>query len=161
MAARDYSRCCEQNLEGPAFALPQSYDVIIFLHVLEHLRNPEQGLVCVLTYLNIGGLCLGGSPGIPHSLVRCRERRLRRTAQRYGHVSAFSPCVVKALAVRNSLTVELLSGAYLMRKTGSVLENYAWWARLNLVFGALVPSWPGELYWAMQKHGGRLPAAAD
>lgn len=50
MAARDYSRCCEQNLEGPAFALPQSYDVIIFLHVLEHLRNPEQGLVCVLRW---------------------------------------------------------------------------------------------------------------
>lgn len=151
LAARGYGRCLEQDLEGPRVALPQRYDAIIFLHVLEHLRNPEEGVARILPFLKEGGLCLGGSPGIPHLLVCSRERQLQRTAQRYGHVSAFSPRRIKTLAARNGLTVEWISGAYLMRKTGSALENYPWWVRVNLVFGALLPSWPGELYWALRK----------
>jgi SAM-dependent methyltransferase len=151
LAARGYAWCVEQNLEGPAVAYPQSYDAIIFSHVLEHLHDPEQCVARTLPFLKDGGLCLGGSPGIPPLLVRSREPQLRRTAQRYGHVSAFSPGRVYALAARTGLTVEWLSSAYLMHKTGSILENYAWWVRLNLVFGALVPSWPGELYWARRK----------
>ena len=115
----------------------------------------------VQPFLKEGGLCLGGSPGVPHLLVRHRERQLRRAAQRYGHVSAFSPGRVKALAAQQGLALELLTGAYLIRKTGSFLENYRWWVRLNLVFGALVPNWPGEMFWAMRKHVGRVPAAAD
>ncbi len=150
-AAQGYGRCLEQDLEGPGVTLPQRYDAILFLHVLEHLHDPEQSVARVLPFLKEGGVCLGGSPGIPHLLVRFRERQLRRTAQWFGHVSAFSPRRITTLAACNGLTVEWLSGAYLMRKTGSILENYAWWVRLNLVFGALLPSWPGELYWALRK----------
>jgi hypothetical protein len=49
------------------------------------------------------------------------------------------------------LQTELLSGAFFMRKKGFRLENHAWWLRLNLAFGAMFPSWPGEIYWAWRK----------
>lgn len=161
MAARGYSQCVEQNLEGPALKLAQRYDVIVFLHVLEHLRDPEACFARTLVFLTDGGVCIGGSPGIPHVLVRYRERQLQRAAQPFGHISAFSPRRVKALATRNGLIVEFLSGAYLMRNTGSVLENYGWWVRLNLAFGAVVPGWPGELYWALRKPFPVLPSSTE
>jgi len=38
-----------------------------------------------------------------------------------------------------------------MRKKGFFLENSKLWMRFNLWFGAMFPSWPGELYWILRK----------
>jgi hypothetical protein len=45
-----------------------------------------------------------------------------------------------------------------MRHKGFFLENFAWWMRLNLLFGGLVPSWPGEIYWMMRKPAAPSPS---
>ncbi len=157
LTALGYSHCLEKDITESDFLLARQYDLMILLHVLEHLDNPEVAVAKLLPFVKAGGMIIGGHPGLPHALCGYQERRIRSTAQAHGHVSVFSPRRVTRMAHSNGLAVEMLTGAYLMRKTGSLLENFSWWCRLNLVFGALFPAWGGELYWAMRKPG-RDPA---
>lgn len=150
LSALGYGRLLEKDIEQSDLILPQQYDVLILLHVLEHLHEPEKALTRVLPFLKNGGLIIGGVPVIPHSFCRLRERQLRKTAELFGHVSAFSPRRVKEIAKDNRLRIEMLTGAYFMRWTGSFLEQHRWWVRFNLLWGALVPAWPGELYFAIR-----------
>jgi hypothetical protein len=62
------------------------------------------------------------------------------------------------MAARSGLSVELLTGAFLVRASGFPLENSAAWTRLNLRYGELFPSWAGELYWMLRRGGGNSGA---
>lgn len=44
-----------------------------------------------------------------------------------------------------------MTGAFLVRSSGSPLENSGLWVRLNVLFGALFPGWPGECYWQFRR----------
>lgn len=133
-----------QELEG-------RYDVIILLHVLEHLHDPEPALQRLLAALKPGGIVIGGMPVLPDALVGWREKALRKRASRHGHVSAFSPQRIRDWAQRFGLRTELCSGAFFLRSKMLWLENHEWWTRFNLYFGALFPWWPGEVYWSFRK----------
>lgn len=146
-----YDDFFEGNLEAPDFNLPAKYDVAVLLHILEHLNNPEVALAKVARNIRPGGALIGGFPVLPHLLAGRRERQVRRTAAPMGHVSVFSPERVEEMARRCGLQLEYISGAFLLRSKGSPLENFGWWARLNLLWGALFPGWPGEVYWLMRK----------
>lgn len=129
----------------------QAYDVIIVLHVLEHLFEPERELAEMARWLRPGGIIIGGCPGTPEFARDRWQRRLRRHAQPRGHVSVISSSLVRQWGAQLGLHSELLSGAFFMRKTGFALENHAWWLKANLAFGAACPAWPGELYWCWRK----------
>ncbi len=148
-----YNHFYEVDLESVEFRLDagKQYDAMILLHVLEHLFKPEELIAKLVPQLKPGGMLIGGFPSTPGSVAQSRENRIRSDAGKYGHVSVFSPQRVRALAAANGLKVEFLSGAFLMRKKGFFLENYRWWLRFNLWFGALFPGWPGETYWILRK----------
>jgi SAM-dependent methyltransferase len=151
LKAAGYTDFLEANLEDPAFSLPGAYDCAILLHVLEHLSNPEEVVKKIAAAIAPGGSLIGGFPVLPSWLAPLRERKVRRTAAPMGHVSVFSPTRVRKMAQQAGLTVEFLSGAFLMRSKGSSLENSAAWMRFNLWWGRLFPAWPGEVYWLMRK----------
>ena len=153
LKASGYTEFVQVDLENREFILPQKYDVVVLLHVLEHLHEPEAVVGRLTENLADGGIMIGGFPSHPHWFASYWEKPLRSRAQARGHVSVFSPRRVKAMAEANGLVLEFLSGAFLMRHKGLFLENFAWWTRLNLLFGSLVPSWPGEIYWLMRKPG--------
>jgi SAM-dependent methyltransferase len=146
-----YGDFFEANLEDPSFDLPADYDVAVLLHILEHLFEPEAALEKVARRIRPGGALIGGFPVVPGALARLRENKVRRTAAAMGHVSVFSPARVRHMAKICGLRVEFLTGAFLMRSKGSSLENSALWARFNLLWGAVFPGWPGEIYWLMRK----------
>jgi len=141
----------EADLEDPAFALRETYDTAILLHVLEHLLDPEAALKKIAANIAPGGSLIGGFPVVPGFLAARRESKVRRTAQPMGHVSVFSPARVRQMARGCGLTVEFISGAFFLRKKGSPLENSAAWMRFNLAWGRRFPGWPGEVYWLMRK----------
>ena len=145
-----YTSCIEKNVEDGDFALSRDYDVIIALHVLEHLYDPQAAFLKLAARLRRGGIIIGGSPVVPDWLVRRRERQIRKTAAPFGHVSAFSPMRMRAMAAAGEVLPELITGAFCIRSTGSFLEDSAAWIRFNLGFGALFPSWPGEIYWSFR-----------
>lgn len=157
LIAAGYAACSTLNLDDNASLADFSamhtkqYDVVILLHVLEHLSHPERAVTFVCTTLKHGGIALGGFPVLPSSLATIRERQLKRTAQPFGHVSAFSPSRVRNMARGAGMACEYAAGAFAVRASGSFLENHAWWLRLNVAFGALLPSWPGEIYWQFRK----------
>lgn len=157
LIAAGYAACSTLNLDDNTSLADFSamhtkqYDVVILLHVLEHLSHPERAVTFVCTTLKDGGIALGGFPVLPSSLATIRERQLKRTAQPFGHVSAFSPSRVRNMARGAGMACEYAAGAFAVRASGSFLENHAWWLRLNVAFGALLPSWPGEIYWQFRK----------
>ena len=151
LATLGYDKIIEANVEDANFNLTGSYDVVITLHLLEHLRHPEVLVGKLTETLEPGGILIGGYPVTPEILVPLWEKRLRANATPFRHVSAFSPTRTVAMALSHGLTVDFLSGAFFMRHTGSPLENYPLWLRLNLAFGSAFPAVGGELYWSMRK----------
>jgi SAM-dependent methyltransferase len=148
-----YKQFYQVDLESPEFSLndDKQYDVMILLHVLEHLFKPEELISKIIPHLKPGGVLIGGFPSTPERFAQAREDKIRASAGKFGHVSVFSPTRVREMAAANGLEVEMLTGAFFMRKKGFFLENYRWWMRFNLWFGATFPSWPGELYWVLRK----------
>ena len=91
---------------------------------------------------------LSGRPG---DLCQDEGEQDQATAASMGHVSVFSPARVRRMAKDTGLRLEFISGAFFVRSKGSPLENSALWARFNLLWGAIFPGWPGEIYWLMRK----------
>ncbi len=146
-----YSKQIEADVDFPGFYLEDEYDVIIVLHILEHLFEPEALVARLSDSLVPGGILIGGFPVTPKWLAEYWQKRIRSTASKYGHVSVFSPHRVKKMAQNSKLKLDFLSGAFFLRKSGSVLENFKGWLRLNLLWGAVFPSLGGEIYWQMSK----------
>lgn len=147
----DYTKKIEANVDLPTFFLDEEYDVIVVLHLLEHLFEPEQLVDRLTAALAPGGVIIGGFPVTPKYFASYWQKRIRLTASKFGHVSVFSPQRVKNMANKCGLNLDFISGAFFLRKSGSFLENYNVWLRLNLLFGALFPALGGEIYWRMRR----------
>lgn len=127
------------------------YDAVIALHLLEHLHEPERVVAALSRALGAGGVMLGGFPVLPSWLAPIRERQLRRSAKPFGHVSAFSPRRLERMARVSGFVPDYCAGAFGLRASGSRLEDSPAWMRANLLFGAVFPAWPGELYWRLRR----------
>ena len=146
-----YTKQIQANVDLPEFALAEKYDVIIVLHLLEHLFEPEQLVNKLADALEPNGILIGGFPVVPQLIQASRQAKIRKTAADFGHVSTFSPQRVKNMAAQCGLNIDFMSGAYFLRKRNFSLENHPFWLRLNLIWGALCPALAGELYWSMRK----------
>lgn len=150
----NYNQIFPYNIDhGSPIKLNKKYDIIIMLHVLEHLYEPEACLDNLLPYLKTGGLIIGGAPTMPHVFSRFWEQKLRRKPKKaFGHVSVISPDKVLCFSEKRNLTVNFLSGAYLVRSHGSLLENSLiapLWMKFNILFGYMFPSISNELYFSL------------
>ena len=152
---KGYTSYTEFNVEsGTRPPLTHSYDVVIYLHLLEHLHAPEACLRCFLPFLRQDGLILGGSPTMPKFVADLGyEARLKNRARKYGHVSVLSPERLELFAASEGLQLRFLSGSYMMRNNGRGIENSPLWLRFNVAFGSLFPSIGGEVNFCMSRRG--------
>lgn len=146
-----YTKQIQANVDLPEFALAEKYDVIIVLHLLEHLFEPEQLVLKLAPALESDGILIGGFPAVPQLIQAYRQEKIRKTAANFGHVSTFSPQRVKSMAESCGLKLDFLSGTYMLRKRNFFLENCKGWVRLNLLWGVLFPALSGEIYWQMRQ----------
>ncbi len=156
LRAVGYERCVECDFDRPIPMEDASVEIAVQLHVIEHLPRPEFAMAELARIVRPGGLLLVGSPVMPRLLSTLRERRHRARLQHDPawigrHINAMNVPRWRRLAHANGLRVELQSGAFLARWSGSPLENQAWWLRLNMAWGAAVPSLGGEIYLALRK----------
>ncbi|WP_432740689.1 methyltransferase domain-containing protein [Methylobacter sp. G7] len=146
-----YTKQIQANVDLPDFNLAEKYDVIIVLHLLEHLFKPEQLASKLSSALVPRGVLIGGFPTVPQLLQAYRQKKIRLTAANFGHVSTFSPQRVKNMAKSCGLSLDFLSGTYFLRKRNFSLENFKGWVRVNLFWGILFPALGAEIYWLMRK----------
>lgn len=128
------------------------YDAVICLHLLEHLDAPEACLRALVPHLRTDGIIVGGSPTMPKLIADLGyEKRLRRRAGPFGHVSVLSPERLELFAQSERLRVRFLSGSFFMRASGRRIENSALWLRLNVAYGSLFPSLGSEVNFCLSR----------
>ena len=154
-----YSDYFEADIEQPIDLRGRRYDVIILLHVLEHLYVPELAVQHLAAGLDAGGIVIGGSPTMPDSLAAVHRywllhwkfSKVLDDVHAHRHLSVITPGLVRRIARQGNLTVDFLSGTFFTRWSGLFLENYDGWVRANLAWGAVFPALGGEIYFSLRK----------
>ena len=146
-----YTSLTEAKIEDAPEFLDKQTDVVILLHILEHLYEPEEAMRQLSSLLKPGAMVFGGLPSLPHFLEATRESKIRANPNNNGHVSAFSPKRMRDLAETCGFSLDFLSGAFMIRASGHILEDQSWWLNFNLHFAQTFPGWPGETYWVLRK----------
>jgi len=131
-------------------------DIVICLHVFEHLPRPEFTMSEIKRILCPGGILLAGSPIKPKIVAMLQEKRFRHQLvtgyRKHGkHINAFWPKRWKDLVGCQGMNLEFMTGSHFLRWRGFLFENYRWWVRLNQIWGALFPSLGMELYFQARK----------
>lgn len=122
------------------------YDVILLLHVLEHLKQPEDFFPKLAASSDPDTTIIIGVPASADFLARRREIQLRKKYLPGGHWCKFSPSRLENLMLSANLAERELTGAFFLRASGLFLENYRWWFLFNLAMAGRFPGWPGEVY---------------
>jgi SAM-dependent methyltransferase len=151
-----YSEFIESDFDKTLPLEDQIADIVVIIHVVEHLPRPEFTLAEIERILKPGGLLVAGTPITPRPISLVHDWNFKRKLKAGkiktgGHIQALSCPRWKKLLKNCELTPEFFSGAFLLRYSGSPLENYAWWFRLNVAWGALFPFWGNELYLGARK----------
>ncbi len=103
-----------------------------------------------IALLVFDGIMIARFPVTSKLIANSWQKRIRRNASNYGHVSVFLT-MCKKMVQNSKLNLDFLFRALFLRKSGSALENFKGWLRLNLLWGAIFPSLGGEIYWQMSK----------
>jgi hypothetical protein len=143
-----YGKLLDFNADLENWPVFSGYDVVLLLHVLEHLKSPEAFMSRLASSVDPGCLILGGVPSVPEFLRSGRERRLRQKYLAGGHWCQFSPDRIENMLHQSGMETLDLTGAFALRASGFPLENFPSWFKANLFFAFLFPSWPGECYFA-------------
>jgi SAM-dependent methyltransferase len=153
-----YTNLIAGDIEGHYDLSGRRYDAVILIHVLEHLFDPEMAMHRLRDVLRENGKMIGGSPTMPSLLalvhqpwLRWKHRKVFKDVSVHRHLSVITPRRVKRFARNSGWTVEHLTGAFFLRSSGLWLENYAWWTRANLVWGAITPPLGAEVYFSLSK----------
>lgn len=144
-----YDQVLQANFDETLPVEAGTADAVVSLHVFEHLPRPGATMAEVARILKPGGVFLGGAPTMPDWIARRREDYFRRRHRQGliapgGHITVLSPDRWKTLATNTGLDIDFVTGSHLMRMTGSRLENWKWWVRLNQAWAALFPSLGSE-----------------
>lgn len=133
-----------------------SVDILVNLHVMEHLNQPESTIKEFSRVIRPGGLMLLGFPILPERFARIRERQFAKqfkagTRVLGQHQHAFWPERVRRIVAAAGLEIEFMLGTYFIRKRGAFWENSALWVRVNQLWGTLFPSLGHELCLKLRK----------
>lgn len=87
LAGLNYTGFCETDIEKDLTWFNNTYDVLILLHVLEHLWKPELFFNKLSEKMKPGSVIIGGFPSIPDFIIPAYERKRRFEPGPFSHVS--------------------------------------------------------------------------
>ena len=127
----------------------ESFDVVVYEQVLEHLKNPRLAMAEISRVTKPGGIIAIGIPTFPLGIHWVRKHVVPMTDRIFGvrkirsHIQALgkSGFVRELKASCPDVTIVSCRGFRIV--SGGVvgwLENYRWWWRLNRLIGQRLPS---------------------
>lgn len=130
LRAHGYDEIHACDFDRPLPLPDASVDIVVFLHVIEHLPRPAFTLVEISRVLRPGGLLLAGSPVAPAPVARWRQwqhrsRLARGLIKPGGHINALDGRRWRTLLNDSGMRVEMMTGTFLARWSGNPLENHA------------------------------------
>jgi SAM-dependent methyltransferase len=145
-----YDKLIPCNLDVGIPLPDSSVDILVNLHVLEHLPRPKFAIAEFARILRPGGLLLLGFPVLPKFLSKIRQKKYDKqfangTRVLGQHQHAFWPSKARLLVEKENLKIDFILGTYFIRKMGAFWENSAMWMRINQIWGSLFPSLGQEL----------------
>jgi SAM-dependent methyltransferase len=151
LASAGYERVAQCDFEAQLPVDDASVDMVVSLHVFEHLHDPDKTMREVCRILRPGGVFLGGTPVLPSpfALLRTAWHQFRHWIGKpssNGHARSFSPASWQRLLDRHGFEVDFMTGSHVTRLSRHPLESRAWWIRINQVVGRLFPSLGAEVY---------------
>lgn len=155
-----YDEILQANFDEKLPLDDQSADVVICLHVFEHLPRPHFTISEIARVLKPGGLFIGATPVKPLGIVARLRSRSHRSEMSQGirkpgkHVNAFSLPDWLELLEAGGMEGEMVCGGHFFRWERNPLENHSWWVRLNQLWGIMFPSLGGELFVQGRKPAG-------
>jgi SAM-dependent methyltransferase len=157
LSTAGYNRIIECDFDRPLPLESGSVDALVCIHVMEHLPRPEFTMSEIARVLAPGGIFLGGSPTAPEPVSTILHRHLQSkmrngTTSPNGHINSLSPRDWKRLVANTGMNLEVLSGSHLMRLSGTAVENYKIWIKMNLFWGGMFPSLGSEVYLLAHKN---------
>ena len=131
-------------------------DIVVCLHVLEHLPRPEFTLGEITRILKPNGIIIGATPVVPEILTRNQEKDYNRKIQsvngkQNGHINSYTPRRLRKLVESHNCVCELMCGGHLLRWSNNPLEGSAGWIRLNQLWGCFLPALSGEIFIVARK----------
>jgi len=146
-----YDKLIEADFDKPLDLPDNSADVLVSLHVFEHLPRPEFTAAEIFRVLKPGGIFLIGTPVVPKLAAATGEKKYRdqiSEGKRWAgkHINKFYPERMETLLQGAGFTIDWLSGSYFLRSSGYGLENLKPWIRINHAWGSAFPSLGQELY---------------
>jgi SAM-dependent methyltransferase len=151
-----YHAMWQCDFDQPIPLADHSADIIVCLHVFEHLPRPEFTLKEMDRILRPGGLLIAETPVLPEWLAKMRRRQLayqlkKGRRQTGDHINAFSIRHWRDTVKQTGFKITFQVGSHLWRWSGSPLENRRLWVRLNQLWGALFPSLGRNLFLELRK----------
>ena len=146
-----YDHLHSADFDKPLPLPDNSADVVVSLHVFEHLPRPEFTISEIQRILKPGGIFLMGTPVVPKFAAPIGEKRYQNELARGKrwagkHINKFYPQRAKRLIEEAGMELDWLTGSYFLRTSGHGLENFRAWIRLNQAWGAAFPSLGQEMY---------------
>ncbi len=147
----NYDQIVDANFDVTFPLEKEVADVVVSLHVFEHLPRPGYTMAEVSRILKPNGIFFGGAPTMPGWIASWREKFFRKQLAEGaitpgGHINSLAPGRWSRLAYEVGLRSEFLVGTHAIRMSGTPLESQRWWVRLNLFWGALFPALGSDCY---------------
>jgi SAM-dependent methyltransferase len=151
-----YDELHQADFDAPLPVNDNYADALVSLHVFEHLPRPEFTAAEIFRALKPGGIFVMGVPVVPRVFTPLREKQYRAEMdagkrQVGRHINKFH--VQRAIRLLSSVgfEVEWWTGTHFLRVSGSHMESWPAWVRMNQWWGWNFPYMAGELYLKARK----------
>ncbi len=117
----------------------KKFDVIMFYHVIEHLRNPSKSIEILKKYLKKDGILIIGTPNVNSIVAKIFGKNFRHFIP--AHICLYDITGIKNLVIKNNLKVIKIEKPFF----GTIYNNFSNYLKMFLI-NKVSPAFYGSIF---------------